>query len=538
MLFRRLFACLLLGCLLLGAFPAVIAAEILCGDLDASGKIDARDYMMAKRYVLGTYELAQDAKERADVNGDGKADARDYMMIKRHALGTFTITATVTRTSVTASLIADKQDAASMAHNTKELQRCVDEMHAIGGGTVYLPAGTFHFSTQGMNARQFEDYVCMPRDNVTVIGKGEQTVLKPVGETKGGLDMFYFNEYADSSFKNPKYLVNADFYDFVIDGELAHARNYTSAGKGFMINLYRDCDFARITVKNTDGTGFGMDCPINCTIIDCKAYGCGKAATTDNVGASGFGIGTGYCNDETILIDNCYAEGNKKFGIFFEHQGRFGSHAYQATSLKNLLITNCTAKNNYIDFGGELAVDVTYRNCTVLADSTAVSWIAFKHYSIRCKVENMDVQARFADVSDESASYYDAVYWAVNQGITTGVGDGMFDVNGKCTYGQMLTFLYRSAGYPGDLKLTNKSETNYYDEPLAWAKKNGIVIGTFDAGAICTTQALVEMLWRYAGCPEGTSATEWALSVGLIDTPADGELQRGDAVTMLYRYFS
>ena len=537
-MFRRIGSVLMACCLLCAFAPAVHAAGDMLGDIDANGEIGMRDYMLAKRHVLGTYALTEEEASRADVNADGETDAQDYMRIKRHVLGTYKITGTVTQASVTADLIADRQDAASMAHNTAELQRCVDDMHAIGGGTVYLPAGTFHFSTQGMNARQFEDYVCMPRDNVTVIGKGEQTVLKPVGETKGGLDMFYFNEYADSNFQNPKYLVNADFYDFVIDGELAHARRYTSAGKGFMINLYRDCDFARITVKNTDGTGFGMDCPINCTIIDCKAYGCGKAATTDNVGASGFGIGTGYCNDETILIDNCYAEGNKKFGIFFEHQGRFGANPYKATGLKSLLITNCTARDNYIDFGGELAVDVTYRNCTVPEGSTAVSWIAFRHYSIRCHVEGMDVQARFADVSDESAPYYDAVYWAVNQGLTTGVGDGMFGVSDGCTNGQMLTFLYRLAGYPGELVLTNKAESIYYQEPLKWAQKNGIVPASFDPDAVCTKQALIEMLWKYAGSPDYPSAADWAISVGLIDAPASGDLQRGDAVTLLYRYFA
>lgn len=533
---------LVLCCLLAFAVPSVLAEGVPLGDIDASGAIDARDYIMAKRYVLGTYPLTDTELSRADVSGDGKTDARDYLMIKRHVLGTYTITGTAADTSITAALIADATDAQTMAHNTAELQRCVDEMHEAGGGTVYLPAGTFHFSSQGMNVRQVEDYVCMPRDNVTVIGKGKQTVLKPVGETKGGLDMFYFNEYADSNFTNPKYLVNADFYDFVIDGELAHARNYTSAGKGFMINLYRDCDFARITVKNTDGTGFGMDCPINCTVIDCKAYGCGKAATTDNVGASGFGIGTGYCNEESILIDNCHAEGNKKFGIFFEHQGRFGANPYQATQLKNLLVTNCTAKDNYIDFGGELAVDVTYRNCTVPEGSTAVSWIAFRHYSIRCTVEDMRVSARFADVADDAAPYYDAVYWAVNQGLTTGVGDGMFGVAENCTGGQMLTFLYRLAGLPGDLVLTNQAESVYYQEPLKWAKRTGLVQDGFDPDAVCTKHALVEMLWKHAGSPEvsGThdSATDWALSVGLIDAPAQGDLLRGDAVTMLYRYFN
>ena len=158
-MFRRIGSVLMACCLLCAFAPAVHAAGDMLGDIDANGEIGLRDYMLVKRHVLGTYALTEEEASRADVNADGETDAQDYMRIKRHVLGTYKITGTVTQASVTADLIADRQDAASMAHNTAELQRCVDGMHAIGGGTVYLPAGTFHFSTQGMNARQFEDYV-------------------------------------------------------------------------------------------------------------------------------------------------------------------------------------------------------------------------------------------------------------------------------------------------------------------------------------------------------------------------------------------
>lgn len=532
--------------LLAPVFATAQNEGLLLGDVNGDGGITAADYIMTKRAILRTYTPTELQAERADINRNGRLDAGDYIMLKRHVLRTYVITGSVKNPAlpdsyITAKLIDGATDAKSMAFNTAELQRCVDEANAKGGSTVYLPAGTFHFTTQGMNARQFEDYVCMPKDNVTVIGEGENTILKPVGVTKNGLDMFYFNEYADSSFRNPKYLVNADFRDFVIDGELANTRNYTSAGKGFMINLYKDCDFYNIIVKNTDGTGFGMDCPINCTIINCEAYNCGKAATTSNVGASGFGIGTGYCSEESILIDNCYAEGNKKFGVFFEHQGRFTPSAYTAEKLKNILVVNCTAKNNYIDFGGELAVDVTYRNCTVPEGSTAVSWIAFNHYSVRCKVENMHVEAQFDDVSDKNAYYYDAVYWAVNQGLTTGIGGNLFGINASCTKAQALTFLYRLAGMPGELKLSRTAEKVFYENPLKWALQEGITETENGIEAVCTYRDFLNFLWKYAGSPKVSgrydSATNWALREGLIDDAVSGNLLRCDAVTLLYKYF-
>ncbi len=64
---------------------------VLLGDLDGNGKVEAKDYMMLKRHVLGTYQLTDTQKVAADVNLDGKTDAKDYMMVKRHVLGTYTI---------------------------------------------------------------------------------------------------------------------------------------------------------------------------------------------------------------------------------------------------------------------------------------------------------------------------------------------------------------------------------------------------------------------------------------------------------------
>lgn len=519
------------------------------GDLDMDGELTAVDYIMLRRHVLQTIELTAAQKGRTDVTGDGDdQSASNYLLLKRAVLGTASIDRGIPLPEarnglmIEPDLIPDSKKAADMAHNTAELQACVDRASEAGGGTVLLPTGTFYFSTQGMNARKYEDYVCMPKDNVLVEGQGELTILQPVGNTSGGLDMFYFNEYADSGFKRPVYLVNADFKNFVIDGGLAHAARYTSAGKGFMFNLFKDCDFDHIVCKNTDGTGFGVDCPINCTITNCRAYGCGKAATTANVGASGFGIGTGYAENETILISRCYAEGNKKFGFFFEHQGRFSPSAYTAQKLENCVVSDCAARNNYNDFGGELALDLKYVNCTVPADTTSVQAIAFRLHCIRCSLENMHVYVEFTDVTDPSASYYEPVYWAVNKGITTGNGNNRFGVGGTLTKGQALTFLYRVAGMPGELILGNKAEGQFYEDALAWAVKTGLSDDGEEAmKEEITRNGFVEYLWKYEGSPSvsGSSspAVNWGLNRGLISDAGDAPVSREEAVEMLYRCF-
>lgn len=244
------------------------------------------------------------------------------------------------------------------AQNSRNLQKLIDEL-SLDGGTIYIPAGEYVFSANG--TQTIGDHCIKMRSNVSIIGVGEQTVLKPVGESRYSLDMFYFNDYLDTGEGN--YLENCRFQNFVIDAAGTSCETYTSAGKGFMLNLIHNCHWENVTVKNTDATGFGVDCPLDCSIADCVAIGCGKAAGEDAPGASGFGIGYGYCADESMTITDCYAEGNKKFGFFFEHQGRFDSEKYDLSNQGSFLVTNCTAEGNLYNFGGIRAKNVTYTQC-------------------------------------------------------------------------------------------------------------------------------------------------------------------------------
>lgn len=67
----------------------LIPVGSLRGDLNGNGKLDARDYLMLKRIVLGTFRPTQSQADAADLNFDGKCDARDYLMLKRRILGTY-----------------------------------------------------------------------------------------------------------------------------------------------------------------------------------------------------------------------------------------------------------------------------------------------------------------------------------------------------------------------------------------------------------------------------------------------------------------
>ncbi len=242
--------------------------------------------------------------------------------------------------------------------NSRNLQKLIDDL-SISGGIIYIPAGEYEFAENG--TQTIGSRCIKMRSNISIIGDGQNTVLKPVGASQYGLDMFYFNDYLDTG--EAVYLENCRFESFVIDAAGTSCETYTSAGKGFMFNLFRNCHWNGVTVRNTDATGFGVDCPIDSSISDCTAIGCGKAATVENGGASGFGIGFGYCTEENLTITGCYAEGNKKYGFFFEHQGRFNSEMYAAEAVAGFLTTECIARGNLYNFGGVVAFGGVYENC-------------------------------------------------------------------------------------------------------------------------------------------------------------------------------
>lgn len=92
---KRLLSLLLTVCLALLCVLPVVAEIRKRGDLDGDGKIGAKDYVLVKRHVLGTYTLARARQTIADVDGDGNVTAKDYARVKRAALGTFVLTGEV-----------------------------------------------------------------------------------------------------------------------------------------------------------------------------------------------------------------------------------------------------------------------------------------------------------------------------------------------------------------------------------------------------------------------------------------------------------
>ena len=108
----------------------------------------------------------------------------------------------------------------------------------------------------------------------------------------------------------------------------------------------------------------------------------------------------------------------------------------------------------------------------------------------------------FADVPAD-AFYAKAVAWAVENGITGGTGDGKFSPDATCTRAQSVTFLYRAAGSPkvsGSAEFGDVATNAYYADAVAWAAKNGITGGIggglFGSGNDCTRAQIVTFLYR------------------------------------------
>ncbi len=73
------------------AVSLIYALPVKCGDINGDTTLDALDYALLKRAVLGTYEMSGDAMSYADINKDDNIDALDYALLKRAVLGTYTI---------------------------------------------------------------------------------------------------------------------------------------------------------------------------------------------------------------------------------------------------------------------------------------------------------------------------------------------------------------------------------------------------------------------------------------------------------------
>ena len=184
--------------------------------------------------------------------------------------------------------------------------------------------------------------------------------------------------------------------------------------------------------------------------------------------------------------------------------------------------------------------------------------------TVSAEFTEIQTASTFADVP-ANAYYAKAVEWAVKNGITNGKGNGLFGSNDPCTRGQTVTFLWRAAGFPAPKGTAavpaDVVPGSYCYDAVAWALENGITNGladgTFGVNNTCTRGQSVTFLYRAVGKAPSTisgftdvaadsfcaDAVAWAVEIGVTNgtsattfSPNNG-CTRAQIVTFLYRTY-
>lgn len=179
-----------------------------------------------------------------------------------------------------------------------------------------------------------------------------------------------------------------------------------------------------------------------------------------------------------------------------------------------------------------------------------------------CGTKGAEAVPKFDDVKP-GAFYFDAVRWAVENGITNGTGKNTFSPNDVCSRYQIVMFLWRAAGQPeakAAVSFADVKPGDIFYEAVQWAVERGITKGTsstsFSPYAPCTRGQIVTFLYRSAGSPAISGACDfsdvsagsfchdaviWASSEGITKGTSAGRFSpnegctRAQVVTFLYR---
>ena len=200
--------------------------------------------------------------------------------------------------------------------------------------------------------------------------------------------------------------------------------------------------------------------------------------------------------------------GATSYTLTFDTNGGSAISKVSKTSGTTVDLTGYTPTRDGYTFDGwysnrELTIKVTSikltSNTTIYAKWTAKSDMSF------------------TDVADK-AYYRDAVEWAVESGITKGTTATTFSPNATCTRAQAVTFLWRAAGSPEPetraMPFTDVPVGSYYYDAVLWAVENGITKGTsdttFSPNMTCTRAQIVAFLWRSEKSPAAGTANPFA----------------------------
>ena len=286
--------------------------------------------------------------------------------------------------------------------------------------------------------------------------------------------------------------------------------DFTANGTNYTYTLQNDSGATSTLVTAVSGNGE----PVS---INGQALSTGGSATVaiPNSGTTDIVVGIGAKTYTLTILRNSGTGGNEGGGggatsytLTFDTNGGSAISKVSKTSGTTVDLTGYTPTRDGYTFDGwysnsDLTIKVTSikltSNTTIYAKWTAKSDMSF------------------TDVADK-AYYRDAVEWAVDNGITKGTTATTFSPNATCTRAQAVTFLWRAAGSPEPetrtMPFTDIPVGSYYYDAVLWAVENGITKGTsdttFSPNMTCSRAQIVAFLWRSEKSPAAGTANPFA----------------------------
>lgn len=288
----------------------------------------------------------------------------------------------------------------------------------------------------------------------------------------------------------------------------------------------RECARCGYTeTREMDATGHSYSASV--VKPDCESQGytrytcsvCGDSYKTDYTDALGHSYESEViaptCTKDGYTLNTCSVCGDTEKTDYVDALGHsYGSEVIAPTCTKNgytlhtCAVCGDTEKSDTTEKTGHHYDDGVV---TKEATTTAMGRITYTCYG--CGDTYTETTPKivnpFEDVK-KSAYYFDAVIWAVEQGITSGTDETHFSPDSPCTRAQVVTFLWRAMGSPEpertDCPFVDVPAGSYYRKAVLWAAEQGITSGIdathFGPNSLCTRAQVVTFLYRAKGSPE------------------------------------
>ena len=286
--------------------------------------------------------------------------------------------------------------------------------------------------------------------------------------------------------------------------------DFTANGTNYTYTLQNDSGATSTLVTAVSGNGESVS-------INGQALSTGGSATVaiPNSGTTDIVVKIGTKTYTLTILRNSGTGGNEggsggatSYTLTFDTNGGSAISKVSRTSGTTVDLTGYTPTRDGYTFDGwysDSALTIKVTSIKLTSNTTIYAkWTAKSDMS-------------FTDVADK-AYYRDAVAWAVENGITKGTTATTFSPNATCTRAQAVTFLWRAAGSPepktSTMPFTDVNAGSYYYDAVLWAVENGITKGTsdttFSPDATCSRAQIVAFLWRSEKSPAAGTANPFA----------------------------